>query len=80
MLFQTTPASRQIYTPGTNSNGSGLVSFDTSNTTLTTPASSPLGNPHNSVDIRSLPSASGNERYGYPGKPDKLCAGDRHNK
>ena len=45
MLLQTTAGSRQILTPGTNSNGSGLVSFDTSNTTLTTPASSPLGNP-----------------------------------
>ena len=47
MLLQTTPDSRQILTPGSNSNGSGLVSFNTSNTTLvpTPPATSPLGNP-----------------------------------
>ena len=44
-LFQTPAASRQILTPGSNSNNSGLVSFNTSNATLTTPASSPLGNP-----------------------------------
>ena len=43
LLFQTTAASRQILTPG--SGATGLVSFNTSNATLTTPASSPLGNP-----------------------------------
>ncbi len=43
MLFQTSPASRHILTPG--SSATGLVSFDTSNATLTTPGSSPLGNP-----------------------------------
>ena len=82
LLFQTTPASRQIYTPGSNGNGSGLVNFNTSNTTLTTPATSPLGNPTATPsNIRSLPcSASGDERRGHPGKPDKLCAGDRLNR
>jgi hypothetical protein len=43
LLFQTTAASRQILTPGNSA--TGLVSFNTSNTTLTTAASSPLGNP-----------------------------------
>jgi hypothetical protein len=45
MLFQTPVASRQIYTPG--SSATGLVSFNTANTTLTTPASSPLGTASN---------------------------------
>ncbi len=44
-LFLTTPAGRQIYIPG--SNGAGLVSFDTANSALTTPGSSPLGAPSN---------------------------------
>ena len=39
------PASRVIYTPGNNGDGTGRVTFDTGNTALTTPASSPLGNP-----------------------------------
>ncbi|MGA2936672.1 MAG: hypothetical protein ABSF52_06170 [Syntrophobacteraceae bacterium] len=43
MLFQTPAASRTIYTPGTSA--TGLVSFNTSNSTLTTVATSPLGNP-----------------------------------
>jgi hypothetical protein len=43
LLFQATAAGRTIYTPG--SGATGLVSFDSSNATLTTPASSPLGNP-----------------------------------
>ncbi len=34
-----------IYTPGNNGDGTGRVTFDTGNTALTTPASSPLGNP-----------------------------------
>lgn len=46
MLFATPAASRTIYTPGSNANGSGLVSFNTSNTTLTTDPS-PLGSPGN---------------------------------
>ncbi|MDA8305643.1 MAG: hypothetical protein M0Z81_02275 [Deltaproteobacteria bacterium] len=46
LLFATPAADRTIYTPGTNSNGSNLVSFDTTNTSLTT-APSPLGNPSN---------------------------------
>jgi hypothetical protein len=47
LLFQTTAASRQIYTPGVNVNGSGLVSFNSSNPALTMPGSSPLGSPSN---------------------------------
>jgi type IV pilus assembly protein PilY1 len=47
LLFQTTAASRQIYTPGINANGSGLVSFNSSNPALTMPVSSPLGSPSN---------------------------------
>ena len=43
MLFQTSPGSRQIFTP--NSNGTALVAFNTSNTTLTSLTNSPLGNP-----------------------------------
>jgi type IV pilus assembly protein PilY1 len=45
LLFQTTPASRQIYTPG--SSATGLVGFNTANAALTTPGSSPLGTPSN---------------------------------
>ncbi|MGA3113821.1 MAG: hypothetical protein ABSF90_05230 [Syntrophobacteraceae bacterium] len=46
LLFQTTPASRQIFTPGNST--TGLVSFDaTTNAALTTPGSSPLGSPAN---------------------------------
>ncbi len=47
LLFQQTAASRQIYTPGNNANGSGLVNFNTSNTTLTSTTSSPLGSTSN---------------------------------
>jgi type IV pilus assembly protein PilY1 len=43
MLFQASAASRTIYTPGNSS--TGLVSFNTSNSTLTAPATSPLGSP-----------------------------------
>ncbi len=45
LLFQQTASSRVIYTPG--SGASGLVSFNTSNTTLTSTTSSPLGSPSN---------------------------------
>ena len=44
MLFETPASSRTIYTPGSSS--SGLVSFDTTNTSLTG-NSSPLGNSSN---------------------------------
>jgi type IV pilus assembly protein PilY1 len=44
LLFATSASSRTIYTPGSSS--SGLVSFNTSNTSLTG-SSSPLGNPSN---------------------------------
>lgn len=43
MLWQTAVTSRTIYTPGTSS--TGLVSFDTSNTALTTASSTLLGSP-----------------------------------
>jgi type IV pilus assembly protein PilY1 len=46
LLFQQSAASRLIYTPGTNSSGSGLVSFDTSNSSLTS-SPSLLGSPSN---------------------------------
>jgi type IV pilus assembly protein PilY1 len=45
LLFEQTAASRVIYTPG--SGASGLVSFNTSNPTLTSTTSSPLGLPAN---------------------------------
>jgi type IV pilus assembly protein PilY1 len=48
MLFQQTAASRVIYTPGNST--SGLVSFDTSNATLTSTTSSPLGSDLSSFD------------------------------
>jgi hypothetical protein len=45
MLWAESPGSRTIYTPSPD--GSSLVSFSTSNTTLTTPGTSPLGYPSN---------------------------------
>jgi hypothetical protein len=53
LLWKTAPASRTIYTPDSTDSGynpsitgsTGLVSFDTTDTTLTSTSSSPLGNP-----------------------------------
>ncbi|MGC9194488.1 MAG: hypothetical protein ACP5IL_03430 [Syntrophobacteraceae bacterium] len=45
MLWAESPASRTIYTP--SQDGSSLVSFNISNSTLTTPGTSPLGYPSN---------------------------------